>query len=256
MRKNKLFYHIVKGGTRLLYPYTELFGLENLPREGAVIVSNHAQIHGPITCELFFPEERYIWCAGEMMHMKEVPHYAYTDFWSQKPGYTHWFYKALSYLIAPLSACVFTNADIIPVFRDTRMVATFRTTVEKLQAGAKVIIFPECSRKHNAIVYEFQDKFVDTARFYYKKTGKALSFVPMYIAPRLHQMCLGKPVVFRPDAPIAEERRRICDKLMEEITVLAQNLPVHRVIPYRNIPKKLYPTNRSTEVFPHEDTHR
>ena len=33
----------------------------------------------------FLPGERSVWCAEEMMTFREVPDYAYRDFWSQKP---------------------------------------------------------------------------------------------------------------------------------------------------------------------------
>ena len=34
-------------------------------------------------------------------------------------------------------------------------------------------------------------KFIDIAKLYYKKTGKELSFVPMYIAPEAEEDLLG-----------------------------------------------------------------
>ena len=110
------------------------------------------------------------------------------------------------------------------------------------------MIFPEYNRKYNNIIYDFQDKFIDLARFYYKKTGNALSFVPMYIAPNLKTVFYGKPIRFDPSAPIEAERQRIKDYLMREITNIAVGLPEHTVVPYRNIRKKDYPKNTPLEV--------
>ncbi len=64
----------------------------------------------------------------------------------------------------------------------------------------------------------------------------------MYIAPKLKKIYLGKPVQFRADEPIDAERSRICTYLMGEITAIAEALPEHTVVPYRNIPKKDYPS--------------
>lgn len=243
-KKSRLF-PIIQGTIRLFYPKIQVEGLENLPDEPVVLVGNHSQIHGPIACQLYLPDNFHIWCAGQMMDRKEVPEYAFQDFWSQKPRYTLPFYRLLSRLIAPLSQLIFTGARTIPVYRDQRILKTFRQTIARLQEGSNVVIFPEHDQKHNAIVYDFQEGFVDVAKLYHKRTGKTLSFVPLYIAPRLKRMYIGKPIPFSPDTPIEEERRRICDRLMEEITTLAQSLPPHTVVPYRNIPKRLYPTNRS-----------
>ena len=255
-KKTSLIYKILKFFVLLFYPKMEIDGMENLPDGPAIVVSNHTQLHGPISAELYFPGKHTIWCAGQMMNLKEVPCYAFEDFWSFKPWYSRWYYKLASFLIAPLSVCIFNNAHTIPVYRDSRLISTFRATISHLQEGAKVIIFPEYNRKHNNILYEFEDKFIDTARFYYKKTGEELSFVPMYIAPKLRKMVLGKPVRFCADRPIEAERRRIRETLMREVTELACDLPVHIVVPYRNIPKKDYPKNLPLEVYADDETHR
>lgn len=242
-KKPSPFYKAIKWLVWLFYPKMKVEGMENLPDEAVIIVGNHTQMNGPIACELYFPENRCTWCAGQMMELKEVPAYAYQDFWSQKPKFTRPFYKVLSYIIAPLAAFLFNNASTIPVYRDNRIITTFRTTVSKLSEGMNIVIFPEHDVPRNNIIYDFQDKFVDVARLYHKRTGKEVCFVPLYIAPKLKKMYLGKPIRFSSQTPIGEERRRICDYLMNEITSIARGLPAHTVIPYRNIPKRFYPSN-------------
>lgn len=246
-------FRIIKWLAWLIFPKFKLSGTENLPEEPCVIVGNHCHANGPVAAELYTPGSHYTWCIGEMMHWKEVAPYAYQDFWAQKPKSVRWIYKILSYLITPISVVVFNNACTIPVYHDARLITTFRQSVEKLQEGSNIVIFPECYEEHNNIVHEFQDKFIDLARFYYKKTGKELCFVPMYLAPRLSRMVYGKPIRFRADAPIAEERRRICTALMDGITEIAISLPEHTVVPYPNISQKLYPKNIPLEVFTHEE---
>lgn len=242
-RKDRWLYLAVKWCVKTLYPRIRVEGLENLPTEGAIIVGNHCKMNGPIASELYAPGKHYTWCAGEMMQLREVPKYAYEDFWSEKPRWCRPFFKLLSYIIAPLSVCVFNNAETIGVYHDTRIISTFRQTVKALQEGANVVIFPEHDEPYDHIICRFQDRFIDVAKLYYKRTGKAVSFVPMYLAPALKTMYLGKPVVFCPGAPMEEERTRIAGELMTAVSSLAQSLPEHTVIPYKNIPKKKYPSN-------------
>lgn len=242
-KKISPLYKVIKAVVRLIYPKVEVAGAENLPDGPCVIVGNHAQLHGPLACELYFPGERYTWCAGQMMALREVPGYAYQDFWSRKPKRSRWLYKLASYLIAPLSVLLFNNADTIAVYHDRRVLNTFRETVKKLQTGARIIIFPEHDVPNNHILYQFQERFVDVARLYYKRTGQELDFVPMYVAPGLHRLILGEPVRFHGGAPHDEERRRVCDELTARITAMACAQPEHTVVPYRNIPKKQYPKN-------------
>lgn len=231
----------------IFYPKIQVEGAENLPEDAAIIVGNHTQMNGPICAELFLPGQRVTWCAHQMMELKEVPAYAFQDFWSKKPKWTHPFYKLLSYIIAPFSVAVFNEAKTIPVYHDTRLISTFKQTIKALDSGTNVVIFPECYEPHNNIVYQFQDKYIDVAKLYYKRTGKCLNFVPLYIAPKLKKMYIGKAVPFCPENDIAQERQRITNYLMDEITAIAQSLPCHTVIPYPNIPKRDYPTNKPKE---------
>ena len=246
--KKPLSFRFIKFMIRVFYPKTAIEKLCDIPKEPAVIVGNHCQMHGPIVCELFFPDNVYTWCAGQMMSLKDVPAYAYRDFWSHKPSFTKPFFKLLSYLIAPLSVIIFNNARTIAVHRDTRILSTFRESMKKLSEGNSVVVFPEHDVEHNNIVYDFQDRFIELARFYHRKYGVALSFVPMYIAPDLKKAYLGAPTKYDPSAPAEEERRRICDYLMEEITDIAVSLPRHTVVPYRNVSRKDYPTNVPEEA--------
>ena len=241
---SSLAFKFLKMLVRLFYPKTEIVGAENLPDEACIVVGNHAQMNGPIVSELYFPRRRYTWCAYQMMELKEVPAYAYQDFWSHKPDCIHWFYRLLSYIIAPLSVCVFNNAKTIPVYHDTRLLTTLRQTLQHLEDGADIVIFPEHSVPHNHILCDFQDKFIDVAKLYHKKTGRELCFVPMYLAPALKKAYLGKPIRFDHSLPIKQERERIRTYLMDEISSLAISLPRHKVVPYNNISKRLYNWNK------------
>ena len=237
-------YRFIKFMVRVFYPKTEIIGTENIPEGPAVIVGNHAKMNAPIACELYFPGVHRTWTAGEMMHLKEVPAYSYSDFWGSKPGYIRWFFKGLSYFIAPFSVCIFNNADCIGVYHDSRIMSTFRSSIKEMHDGARVIILPEHDAPYNNILCEFQENFTDIARMYYRKYKEEISFVPMYTAPSLKKVYLGKPVKFDASAPAKEERKRICACIMDEITDMARGLPEHTVVPYPNIPKKDYPSNK------------
>ena len=238
-----LLYRLIYRAVRFFSPKYRLYGTENLPKEPCVFVGNHCQMYGPIAAELYMPRPHYIWCIGEMMNRKEVPAYAFQDFWSGKPRALHWFYRLLSHLIAPLAEYVFTHAHTIPVYRDTRVVSTFRESVSRLKEGADLVIFPEKNEPYNGILWQFQEHFADVARLYYRRTGNAVCFVPMYTAPRLKGIYFGEPVRFRPEASDGEERRRISSAMAGAVTALAVSLPRHTVVPYVNIPKRRYPLN-------------
>lgn len=248
-QKGYRLFRFIRNAVEFFYPKIELCGLENLPEEPSVLVGNHAQMNGPIIGELHLSRPRRVWCAVQMMERECVAAYAFEDFWSFKPKRVQWFYRILSHIIVPVSVAVFNNASTIPVYRDSRILTTFRRSIAALQSGEDIVIFPEHNEKHNSIVYDFQEHFIDLARMYYRKTHQALAFVPMYVAPKLKKVVYGKPTLFDPDAPIDEERERIRQYLMDSISALAYALPEHTVIPYRNIKKRDYPKNVLSEVI-------
>ena len=95
-RKKPWYFRWFIATVRLFYKKRTWQKEENLPNEPCVIVANHAQMDGPLTAQLFYPREKRIWCTGEMLNPKEIPTYAYKDFWSLKPKGIRWFYKILS----------------------------------------------------------------------------------------------------------------------------------------------------------------
>lgn len=253
-RSDSLFYKLIWHTAWLFYPRIDIEG--SLPKEPSIVVGNHSQTHGPIFSELYFPGKRFIWCAGQMMDFREVPDYAYQDFWNSKPAWSKPLYRLLSYIIALPAAAIMRHGDTIPVYRDSRVISTFRETVKRLCEGYHIIIFPEQLKPYNQILCQFQENFVDVAKLYYKKTGKTLSFIPMYLAPRLRKAYFGTPIPFNPENSIAQERTRITEQLMDEITKIAVSLPEHTVVPYANISSRFYTTNHSTEAIIHEKTGR
>jgi 1-acyl-sn-glycerol-3-phosphate acyltransferase len=251
-KKDPALNRFIRWVVGVFYQKTELVGLENLPDEACVIVGNHCQAHGPIITEERFPFNHYTWCNYEMMDLKEVSRYAMEDFWSGKPKYIQPLFWVISRLIKYPAVYVMTNARTIPVYHDNRCISTFRKSIEKLQEGYHLVIYPESRKRYNNIVYDFQDRFIDLAKMYYKRTGKILSFVPAYLAPTLKKVFFGKPIAYRPEIPMDEQRGAIKQQLMDAITQIACAQPLHTVIPYRNISKKNYPKNLPYEVYSDE----
>lgn len=244
-RKKPFLFRVVAGTIRIFYKKRTYLGLENLPEEPSLIISNHSKTHGPIANQLYFPTDKKIWCIGQMMNKKEAREYMFEDFWSKKPKCIRWIYKVIAYIMAPLMAYLMSRADTIAVYKDSRIITTFKRTVEELNNGYHVIIFPENATPHNEIVNDFQDKYIDVARLYYKRYGKQLQFVPMYNAPDLKQLVMGTPIKYNPDINMDEQRDIINNHLKKEITRVAKELPRHKVYPYANIRKKNYPMSKN-----------
>ena len=236
-------YRIFRKAATILMPEFKVEGAENLPQGPAIIVGNHSQAYGPVAAEVYYPRAHSTWCISEMMEKEKVADYAYKDFWSKKPLPLRPFLWLLSRLLPTVASIALTNAETTPVYRDKRLMKTFQLSTEKLKENVDIVIFPEDYTEHNNIVHKFQHGFVHVAKYYYRQTGEAIPFVPMYVCPKLGKLVFGKPIMYDPTAKIDEESERICSYLQDSISEIAYSLPRHRVVPYPNVSRKHYPYN-------------
>ena len=243
-KKKSLFFKAVYLTAKLRVGKYKFVGLENIPDEPSLIISNHSQTYGPVVSQTRFPFTVYTWCTGEMLDKKEIPDYAMKDFWANCSKFKRGACLVFIKMISPMVAHVFNGLNAVGVYKDARIMVTFKHTVELLKQGEHVIIFPEKHSHYNNVINDFQDKFIDVARLYYKSTGKAVKFVPTYIAPRLKTVVFGKPISYSADTDVNVVREEISNYLKEEITNLALELPSHKVVPYENLPKKQYPYSK------------
>lgn len=243
-QKRGLFFRCTYNIVSKFYKKTQIQGLENLPDTPCIIIGNHAQAHGPLIAELKFPFKKKLWYNSELIDKSKYPEYAMNDFWRYKPRGKRWFYRAISRMTTWVFPCLLKGVCGIPVYRDSRVIITIKKTIESLKEGYHVVIFPERHEPFNKVVNEFQQGFVDLAKLYFNKTGKILSFVPLYNAPKLKKSVFGKPIFYNPNISIEEERSRICNYLKSNITELAESLPPHTVVPYANIHKRKYPKSK------------
>ena len=65
---------------------------------------------------------------------------------------------------------------------------------------------PEKNEKYNNILYNFKENFVDLARLFYKKTGKNINFVPIYLAPKLKKVYIGRGIEYCGEKDSKEEK--------------------------------------------------
>ena len=237
------WYKIVRKFLLVFYPKLTVNNLEQIPEEPCVIISNHCQIAGPFSCELFFPGNNMIWCAGELCHKEQVAEFAYDDFFKFKSKKYKWWYKLQARLLVYVLPFLFNNSSTIPVYRGFKIAETFNNTIKALEEGKNVIIFPESFDGYNNIINKFHEGFVDIGKMYYKRTGKNLAFVPMYLAPKLKSAYLDEPIIYNGENSVKDERKRLCKYLEDTITERGRSLPRHIVVPHDNIPKKDYKYN-------------
>lgn len=230
-QKQSIFFRVLFFFVRIFYGKVKVDIKEPLEK-GSIFVANHAQINGPIVSYLYHPNPKKIWVISDMCHIKTVPSYAMEDFWGHKKKPFRFFYRILSFVIAPLSVHIMKNGGTIPVYKSMAISKTFQKTMQSLFNEEDVIIYAENRNPFNHIINAFSENFVDVAKIYYKRYQKRLHFYPVYICPKLRRMVIGEKVTFDETKDIVVERSNIIRHLQSQITSMALELPRHKVIPY------------------------
>lgn len=221
-KKKRPFFSFVKGILRLFYKKPKIVYLGGETEQPAIILSNHVALKGPLIHELHFPVSTVKWGAGEMLgNYKTRFNYLRNVFYMQKRGYG----KARATFIAIFSAAFskffYRGMNVVPTWHDARMFNTVTYSVDVLNGGGSVLIFPENSDEgYKDVLTEFHAGFVTLAECYYKKTGKDVPVQPVYYNQKKKIMAVGKPMFVQDyvkkglnRAQIADEFRKIVNEL-------------------------------------------
>jgi hypothetical protein len=202
----------IKGKTR---------GKENLKKddEARVFVANHYEVYGPFIAYLHFPYNFRPWIIDKMIDPKTVESHMSIGIYNQFPKFPKWLKTV--FIKVSKSLMVFfmkTIARGIPVSREDfrKNIKTMQISTETLENGEPLLIFPE----QNAVkegVGEFMTGFEHIGKYYYQKTGKKISFYPMFISKENKTMYIGEPVIYNPDNDANEEKARIVESLKDRM---------------------------------------
>ena len=214
------FFHRVRGAENVRLD-------EDIP---CVFVCNHGEILGPVVCTLFSPFPFRPWSAYEMLDLNTVSQRTMDGTFQSVRGIGR---RPLQWLMdrvgAPFLIWLLHSERCIPVYHDNprKLMQTFRETITAMQAGDNILVFPEnaaTSPDHRYVqegVSEFFTGFTMIGQMYANKTGVCPLFVPMYADKKKRLITYGIPTRYDDQAPVNEEKDRLCNYLRGEIMRLA-----------------------------------
>lgn len=223
---------------RMVFPKAETVCEEPLSAEPAVFVCNHANIIGPVMMTLYFERKHKSWIVHCALDKTKTANFAYHDILFGDSRRNKRFNRALSKVIKQLLPTLLKYEDYIPVYHDSKIATTFKQSVKALNDGEDLVIFAESTERYTEYINRLQPGFVDVARLYHRRSGKRLSFYPVYIEKKNAVISIGKPIVYDPEIPMDEQREIITDYLADNIDRLARKLPEHKPAPF--LPQRWY----------------
>jgi len=198
---------------------------EQIPMdEPVVFVANHEKNYGPSIMQLFFPIPYRPWIIHNMLDGDECRTYVQKTFFEQRIGLPSWISNLVAKIIAPFLVKLMHVTNPVPVYRENRdqTVMTFRQSMEILNNGENLLIFPENGEAGNFSpdIRNFFDGFIYLAKLYNRETKKCLSFCPVSINPKSQVISVGRIVRFNPQIDYKLEAERINLNLMQQVADL------------------------------------
>lgn len=197
-----------------------------------VFLCNHGEFYGPLVCMMFIPVPIRAWSMSELVVDKhEVAAYVYKYTISPQKWLPERLKWPIANMIGPASVWVMRQLESIPVYRNKlrELIKTFRLSVEAMQAGDNLLIFPE---NPNAVeeghgyersgVGELFSGFAMLAPIYYNQTGKRCRFMPMFAHKGARTISFGTEIIYDPDADERTERDRLVAEIHQQMQALAQ----------------------------------
>lgn len=208
------FYHRVIGRRRVQL------------HDGPVIfVANHREIYGPIVTNLYLPFSFRPWIDAHMLERESIiAHMSRNTFARVKPA---WLARGFMKLVRPILVWLLNSLEPIPVHRGAsrELLRTMSRSVTALLEQDNLLIFPEDPSKspdgrYAAVgISPFSTGFVHVAKYYFRQSGKAVTFYPVFAHSRKRTITIGNGVAYDPRGK--RENQRIGERLMAAMSDMA-----------------------------------
>lgn len=111
------------------------------------------------------------------------------------------------------------------------LMSTFTESTKALVEGDNILLFPEKPRELNLLdegenfdsdkLRSFYTGFAHLGKMYYKQTGKALLFYPLYTSKEDRAFAIGEAVAYDPGLDSRESKRVLADELFKRMEKLS-----------------------------------
>jgi 1-acyl-sn-glycerol-3-phosphate acyltransferase len=199
------------------YPYR--FVLPAQMPEPAVYVVHHQNLRGPLLGMAWFPFDIRPWVLNVFFSQRacfdQYYHYTFT----QRLKIPKVLAAVLAWPLSFFVSSLMHSMRAIPVHRDSAaVITTFRESVKALLAGESLLLAPDIDYADDrAEVGDLYDGFLDLERFYQRKTGHHLPFIPLQLDHSNRQIVSGKPLYFPDTIPFQKAKPDLYQRLKDSL---------------------------------------
>ena len=219
----KPFFNCFKFVSRVFIPKPKIINLNETLENGSIFICNHVGVLAPFVLEYYFPKDFHFWGTYEMtMKFKERWRYmAYKEF----PNMRH-NNKFMSYIkascVAPFSGMFYKGLQLIPTYPDGRLKKSIETSMDYLNKGSNIIIFPEdISNGYFDVLKTYFAGFWILARQYFEKFKTDIKIYNMYYKKKCKTLIIDKAVSVKELLSQKLSKHQIAEKFKDRANELA-----------------------------------
>ncbi len=222
-KRRKLYFRILKKLMKCRYKEPKFVYLGEEITGGGLILSNHEGTDAPMSLEIYLDRPLRMWGASEMNSgLIKLYKYQTKVYYHEKKHWNIHLARLFCLIASPLTNLFYSGLDLISTYRDTRLVKTMRESVEAIQNGDNIVVFPEDSSKGYLPQLEgFHEGFVMLADVCRMK-GIDLPIFVTYFKKEEGVYIIDKPILYSSLKEKGMSRGEIADYLCERCNALGR----------------------------------
>ena len=192
-------------------------------RPGSLILSNHVGTAGPLSFELFLDKPTRFWGAHEMNStLGSMYKYQSEVFYHQKRGWNLFGARLFCLLASPLTWLFYRGLNLISTYKDMRLSHTLRESLETLQEGTSIVIFPEVSDKgYLDVLEDFHGGFALLLAFC-KRHGLDVPIYVTYYNKENQAHVVDRPILYSELLKTYQTREEQCAYLCARCNLMGE----------------------------------
>lgn len=201
--KQNGFFHFLRVVIKLFTGRMETKWSGDFDGSPSIFVCNHDRAWGPIAMCAHFDHCKDVrpWINAQVLSIRTLPAYAREDFWwPRDKWYTKIFDYIVAYIIALILPPILRSSACIPVHHDTGVMATLKSSVDALQNGHHILLFPEHPTGYGEYGSTVFTGFTSLGRLLHRRTGKTVNFYPTFVDWKGKEIRVGEPIAYDADS--------------------------------------------------------
>ena len=221
--KRKLYFRILKRLMKSRYKEPTFVYLGEEIENGALILSNHEGTDAPMSVEIYLDKPVRMWGAGEMNSgLISLYKYQTRVYYHEKKHWNIHLARLFCLIASPLTHLFYSGLNLISTWHDARFVKTVRESIDALNSGDNIIVYPEDSTKgYLAELESFHEGFVMLADIC-KRRGMDLPIFVTYFRKSDLLYIVDKPIMYSELCKNGASREDIAKRLCERCNELGK----------------------------------